>query len=600
MARRGRAEDELNEEQARALELVAAGRNVFLTGDPGTGKSHALRHICAALVDKHGHAAVLKVAPTGAAALLIGGQTIQAYPGPGVPHGNVAVFKKLTPKQIRHVRAIVVDEVSMLDAEYFDHYFEAFPPTVQWVLCGDFYQLAPVGKAAHALESSISLAHYLNEARTSVGRFESEASLVRHAETLDPAVDEPDAWQPAETATPFGLQECTGRFAFQSIAWRLLRLTPVVLVRPYRTSDPLLLEAQRAIRAGDASSPVVQALLDATDRTLEGDIRPTKVLPLRTAVLAANQKELETLDSATIHVYEAEDSISAFTNKEWIKEQLHKDYFFTRECQADRKLELRVGAQVMMLVNESKDQPLALVNGSRGVVERFSYDLPGVTGQVTDAMLADALPPDWYAEVEADGDVYYYNAATGATSREPPADAGTARYPVVRFANGARRLVRPTAFEKRVVGKGTCVRKQLPLALAWAITVHKSQGASLELAHIDLEGTFGEGQAYVAISRARTVEGLEIRHYSPEAVRTSPLVREFYEAIAKGRHDHFVHTADLWWGAAIRRAGGKWRALFDRLPRFRRWAALASAPPPRPTAPPPPPKAVAESKKARR
>lgn len=76
--------------------------------------------------------------------------------------------------------------------------------------------------------------------------------------------------------------------------------------------------------------------------------------------------------------------------------------------------------------------------------------------------------------------------------------------------------------------------------------MHKSQGASISYLRVDLDGCFAEGQAYVAISRACSVDGLEIRNYTPSSVKSHPLVKDFYEAVRKGQHDAFVNTRGLW------------------------------------------------------
>ena len=566
VVRRAR-DDELNDEQLAAVEHVRAGRNVFLTGDPGTGKSFTLQHILEALSERHGHATVLRVAPTGAAAILIGGQTIHAFPGPGVPQGNTAAFKlrSRNASEIARVRAVVIDEVSMLDAEYFDYYFCAFRSTVQWVLCGDFHQLSPVGHSSHSLHDPTSLAHYLVASLDVPWTFATEDDLVERARDVDPEATTPkQPWIPAWKATPFGLDECCGKFAFQSIAWRNIRPTPVVLLRPYRTSDPTLLGALRALRKGDSTDAAVVELVAQTDRPLVvGAIKPTKVLPLRSAVLQANREELARLDASTSRTYKAKDATTPLGNQGWVKEALARDAFFAKECQAVAELELRVGAQVMMLVNEPKNAAFALGNGSRGVVEGFSVQKPGLTGQLDDQTLASLQADD--------------AASPAHTARAREEDE---LYPIVRFANGALRLVVPHTFEKRVVGKGSCARKQLPLALAWAVTVHKAQGASLDLVHVDLDGTFGEGQAYVALSRAKTIEGLEIRNFSPASVKTAKIVRDFYGAVHAGRMDEFLRGIDLWWGAPIVKMGGKWLGLFKRHPAFAQWIedATRSAP----------------------
>ena len=84
----------LNEQQKRAVQLAAEGKNVFLTGPPGTGKSHTLKQIVSTLQDMHGMQQVLLCAPTGAAAVLVGGQTMNAAPGPGAPMGTSSTLPR--------------------------------------------------------------------------------------------------------------------------------------------------------------------------------------------------------------------------------------------------------------------------------------------------------------------------------------------------------------------------------------------------------------------------------------------------------------------------------------------------------------------------
>ena len=114
-----------------------------------------------------------------------------------------------------------------------------------------------------------------------------------------------------------------------------------------------------------------------------------------------------------------------------------------------------------------------------------------------------------------------------------PTRAAPQRLPVVKFANGLQKAVAPVQW--RV---GGVTRQQLPLDLAWAISVHKSQGMSLDRAEVSLERAFEYGQAYVALSRARSLAGLRIRgHLGSEAVRAHPAVLEFYDSLSSGSGD---------------------------------------------------------------
>ena len=96
----------------------------------------------------------------------------------------------------------------------------------------------------------------------------------------------------------------------------------------------------------------------------------------------------------------------------------------------------------------------------------------------------------------------------------------------------------------------TCLpRPQVPLKLAWALTIHKAQGQTLDKVTVDLRGCFAHGQAYVALSRARCGRGLQIKHWSRGAVRTHPLAKRFHESLTRGASAlaAFANACPLWW-----------------------------------------------------
>lgn len=101
-------------------------------------------------------------------------------------------------------------------------------------------------------------------------------------------------------------------------------------------------------------------------------------------------------------------------------------------------------------------------------------------------------------------------------------------YPEVLFHNGARRLLDEHFFTSTFPGLGDATRRQIPLKLAWALTIHKCQGMTLDSALVDLQGATGYGQAYVALSRVRSIQGLQVSGFKDSAIRAHPLVRTFY------------------------------------------------------------------------
>jgi ATP-dependent DNA helicase PIF1 len=103
--------------------------------------------------------------------------------------------------------------------------------------------------------------------------------------------------------------------------------------------------------------------------------------------------------------------------------------------------------------------------------------------------------------------------------------------PIVKFLNGKQVPIGPEQFSSTLSSVGTAKRIQIPLKLAWAITVHKSQGLTLDYARVSLKGMFSEGQAYVSLSRVKSLEGLEIVDYSMDCVKRSRVVMGFYDAM---------------------------------------------------------------------
>ena len=101
--------------------------------------------------------------------------------------------------------------------------------------------------------------------------------------------------------------------------------------------------------------------------------------------------------------------------------------------------------------------------------------------------------------------------------------------PMVKFLNGRELLIDYNVWESEEQDKKILRVVQLPLKLAYALTIHKSQGCSLDYAEIDLSNTFAEGQAYVALSRVKNLEGLSIIGIDFDKIRANEKAVEFYK-----------------------------------------------------------------------
>ena len=188
---------------------------------------------------------------------------------------------------------------------------------------------------------------------------------------------------------------------------------------------------------------------------------------------------------------------------------------------APKMLELRVGAQVMLIKNMDD----SLVNGSLGTVEKFMTE--------TEYTSIDT------ASLFNDPDVKKRTLALNSYLRgETPGSGGKAGnsgrlYPYVLFhgIGGSTRgiLIRPEEWKSELPnGIVQASRTQLPLILAWALSIHKAQGQTLERVKVDLGRVFEKGQAYVALSRATTKQGLQVLRFEKQKVMAHPKVVDFY------------------------------------------------------------------------
>ncbi|KAI3639501.1 hypothetical protein MIR68_002516 [Amoeboaphelidium protococcarum] len=428
---------QLSDEQKFVLnEVVTNGKNAFITGSAGVGKSFLLRSIIRQLKGKHGEEKVAVTSSTGVAALLIDGQTLHSFAGVGLGNGSKEHLAKMMEKKNIHAasrwkntRVIVIDEISMVDADFFDKLEHIAKQTrrsslpfggIQVVCVGDFFQLPPVSKDKHF---------------------------------------------PA-------------RYCFEAESWQRVIQNKFVLTKIFRQKDDVFVRVLNEMRTNSLSEDSIR-LLKSLNRPLElpDGIQPAELFSLRWQVDKVNTARINALPGES-RLFEASDSL-ANPNDEFTKKRLD-------QVIAPVKLELKLDAQVMLVTNLEQNQ--GLVNGSMGKVIGFT---------------------------------------------EPEAQQES--YPIVCFPPTANRQLEIVRIIRRhewtfedARGRQVGCRKQIPLIPSYAISIHKSQGQTIDWLKIDLGKAFEYGQSYVAVSRATTLDGIQILNFDLNKVKANPKVVQFY------------------------------------------------------------------------
>ncbi len=403
---------DLNPEFLKALDLMEkTNRHVFVTGRAGTGKSTLLGWFRQNTAKK-----VVVLAPTGVAAINVGGQTIHSFFGfkPDVIPSAIRRSKKNEKKNIfKSLKTIIIDEVSMVRADLLDcvdRFLRLNGPDdkaafggVQMIFIGDLYQLPPV---VTSREREIFKSHY---------------------------------------ATPY---------FFSAAAFDGLDMELVELEKVYRQTDEEFIRLLNAIR----NRTVTEDDLALINKRCDPDFTP----PLKDYYIHITS----TNDLAdTIN----EEKLAKLKGRAWKARGLIEGDFGREYLPTAEELRLKKGAQIMLLNNDTFGR---WINGTIGRVIGFDEDENGEG--IINAKL------DTGEEVEI----------------------GPNTWKIYRF------FIKDKDLASEEVGSFT----QYPVRLAFAVTIHKSQGKTFEKAVIDVgRGTFAHGQMYVALSRCTSLDGIVLR-----------------------------------------------------------------------------------------
>lgn len=398
--------------QGEALTILKTGANVFLTGEPGSGKTHTINAFVSWLRACGIEPSI--TAATGIAATHVGGMTLHAWSGIGINESltraevDYIASKEHVARRIQKAKVLIIEEVSMLSAATFEMADSICREVrrvdrpfggLSVVLVGDFFQLPPVSRNKNA------------------------------------------------------------QFAYRSTVWRELNPISCYLTEQYRQDDDDFLSVLSAIRSGEVEELHYEELMRRHQGAEELPGDAPKLFSHNADVDRINAAELAKLASKAMKF-----RMSA-KGKDSLVEGLK------RGCLSPETLELKEGAAVMFTKNSPNGK---FVNGTLGVVSGFdSGGMPIVTTK--DGLTVNAEPMEWQLEEQ---------------------------------------------------GKVKASIAQIPLRLAYAMTVHKSQGMSMDAAVMDLSRAFEYGQGYVALSRVRRLSGVYLTGLNQRALEVHPDILE--------------------------------------------------------------------------
>ena len=483
--------EEYSEEQEEVFARYLEGKNIFITGPGGTGKTRIIQRIYADAVEKGKKIQVC--AMTGCAAVLLEckAKTIHSWSGMGLgqAENEVVVMKAMKKKGVskrwRDTDILVIDEVSMMSKKVFEILNLLAKRSrrklglpfggLQVIFSGDFFQLPPVFR---------------------------------------PAVDEADS----------------GMFCFESPVWEGVFGVEgqIPLVRNFRQTDGVYTEILNEIREGRLSEGHRDILRQRVGISLDPalGLTPTQIYPINTKVADVNAVKMMELPEPT-RTFEMEhvDCLDyggvnrkklvemGKTMEDWNQafESLKKN------CLAEGELKLKLGAQVMHIINREVVDGVYVCNGEQGKVIDFARVRKDVASNESIA-----------------GKVVKLDEGEGAVGTGEENGGEWEEVPVVRFQNGLTLKVGYHEWMSEEL-EGVGIR-QIPLILAWAVSIHKCQGMTLGIAEVDIGSSVFEcAQSYVALSRVKTLGGLYLKSFDPRKIRAEPRAVEYYRNLGEQR-----------------------------------------------------------------
>ncbi len=457
--------------QSSALDILKTGQNVFLTGSAGSGKTYTLNQYIDYLRARRVPVAV--TASTGIAATHMNGTTIHSWSGIGIKDElsdrdltNLS-RKQFLADRLKDTAVLVIDEISMLHAKQLN--------LVNQVL------------------------KYIRKNDKAFGGIQ--------------VVVAGDFFQ----LPPIGSKGETNRekFAFMSEAWLDAKFHICYLSEQHRQVSEAanggldLDDILNQIRRQEVTFEAIAALENTYDQSV--DIKRTRLYTHNLNVNKINDKELALLDGEMMR-FEA-----TTTGDSKLVETLKKT------VRTQDELVLKVGAKVMFIKNNAE---LGVSNGTMGELIGFAA-VKIEDKESSDALIEDDSSDDIDEEAAGEKTAKAKKSAAKKDKEKPKSKKPTTqKMPVVRLNSGREVIAEPEEWIiEDETGEVLASYLQVPLCLAWAITIHRSQGMTLDAAEIDLSRTFELGQGYVALSRLKSLAGLQLLGMNDMSLQLDPLAR---------------------------------------------------------------------------
>lgn len=533
-------EDVLSDEQRYAYHLaVREHRSIFITGGAGTGKSHLLRIIIRGLP----LSSTFVTATTGIAALNLSGTTLHSFVGCGVPDKQaspskilgIVMSKARVIRNWRVCRVLIIDEVSMLEASFFDlvdfiarrvrnRPDEPFGG-IQLILSGDFLQLPPVTK-----ERRCNTASFCFETATWIN--------------VNPKI--------CLLSTPFRQRDLRFFEILNEMRFGDLQAESIALLHSIDTTNRVHFVRRSAVKDEDETEErkVVVSLkrgrepahegdpapTDGKDDAVDDDTIPRSVFYDPPSREGERQTRLQLVDGTGKPINAPFDGYTILRPTRVEVEAQNKRYFSQLDTEVftyvgshsgagtfpsnnlSKEVRLRKGCRVMVIKNF--DSSTKLVNGSTGTVTGFISFARGYRFQSPGIALSDAHSI-CIGRGRDDKKAHTMLPVVAFDSRNPPGSSTVDEI-----------VVEPQEWKETEGEKVKSRAVQLPLVLAYAITIHKSQGMSLSQVDIDFAQVFEAGQSYVALSRCTDLQRVRLHGFNVTFVSANTKALAYYKALS--------------------------------------------------------------------